>query len=55
MWCLIIGYFVDVKIISGLGQAIMCVLMQLVLFMESIRFELEKLWPKLNFGVTCHI
>jgi hypothetical protein len=53
--CFIIEYFVDVEIIFALSEAIMCVFMQLMLFMESIRFELEKLGFKLILRVTCRV
>jgi hypothetical protein len=45
----------DVEIVLGLSEAIICVFMQLMLFIKSIRFELEILWFKLNFEVTCYI
>ena len=47
MLCLIIGYFVDVEIILGFECCNYVFLIQLMLFMESIRFELEKLGFKL--------
>jgi hypothetical protein len=53
--CFIIEYFIDVEIIFALSEAIMCVFMQLMLFMESIRFELEKLGFKLILRVTCRV
>jgi hypothetical protein len=43
MLCLIIRYFVDDKIILGFECCNCVFLIQLMLFMESIKFELEKL------------
>ena len=42
-----IGYFIEVDIILGFECCNYVFLIQLMLFMESIRFELEKLGFKL--------
>jgi hypothetical protein len=43
MLCLIIRYFIDDEIILGFECCNCVFLIQLMLFIESIKFELEKL------------
>jgi hypothetical protein len=45
--CLRIRYFIDVKILLGFECCNYVFLIQLMLFMELVRFELEKLEFKL--------